>query len=205
MPPRQRQQEELTETEAIALIAAALAMNATAQATAERLAPRLGIPMSILLPLIGLALSRRLTYRPTPAKAGSAAAESERLEPGLRAAYVLSASQRVARAVREGVPEAQALATERRYFNQHLEAMKNRAAVSLVVDAAASKFGDELGWYSVLDSRTSPECRRANGKNFRASRMPGIGYPGAVHTHCRCKPGKPHRTNQTVYNIKETA
>jgi hypothetical protein len=32
----------------------------------------------------------------------------------------------------------------------------------------------------------TPECRWANGRNYRADQMPVIGFPGAVHARCRC-------------------
>lgn len=48
-----------------------------------------------------------------------------------------------------------------------------------------------VGWQARMDSRTSPECAAANGLNFYADRPPAIGYPGAVHPHCRCRPRKP--------------
>lgn len=56
----------------------------------------------------------------------------------------------------------------------------------------------ELGWYTVLDKRTSPECRAADGKNFDPLQPPTIGLPGTVHPRCRCLPGPPHPTNQRV-------
>ena len=49
-----------------------------------------------------------------------------------------------------------------------------------------------VGWKAVMDSRTSAECAAANGKNFPADRPPVIGWPGAVHPHCRCVPTKPY-------------
>lgn len=55
-----------------------------------------------------------------------------------------------------------------------------------------------LGWYAVLDKKTSPECRAANGKNFDPLQPPAIGLPGTVHPRCRCVPGPPHPTNERV-------
>jgi uncharacterized protein with gpF-like domain len=59
------------------------------------------------------------------------------------------------------------------------------------VDTAVMQVGLLLGWNTVIDSHTSPECLAANGHNFRADHMPKIGYPGAVHPHCRCYAGPP--------------
>ena len=59
------------------------------------------------------------------------------------------------------------------------------------VDMATMTYGLLLGWHTVIDKRTSAECYWANGQNFHADQMPAIGYPGAVHPHCRCYPGAP--------------
>ena len=84
------------------------------------------------------------------------------------------------------------LARERRYYAQHVAAMRNRAVAAGKTDMAAVEHGDLLGWNSVLDSRTSAECRKADGRNYRASQMPDIGLPGSVHPSCRCYPGPAH-------------
>jgi hypothetical protein len=84
---------------------------------------------------------------------------------------------------------AAALPAERRYFGQHIEAAWLRARAAAQVDSAASALGPVLGWYVVRDRRTSAECLAAGGKNFRADVMPAIGWPGAVHNHCRCYAG----------------
>jgi uncharacterized protein with gpF-like domain len=86
---------------------------------------------------------------------------------------------------------AEALPRERRYFGQHIEAAWQRARAAAQVDSTAASYGPVLGWYTVRDRRTSAECLAANGKNFRADVMPAIGWPGAVHNHCRCYPGPP--------------
>ena len=81
------------------------------------------------------------------------------------------------------------LARERRYYSQHLAAMWQRATAAGKVDMAALEHGNFLGWYSVRDQRTSPECAAADRHNFHASRIPDIGWPGGVHNSCRCFPG----------------
>jgi hypothetical protein len=83
------------------------------------------------------------------------------------------------------------MARERRYYSLHLDAMWNRATAAGKTDMAALEHGDLLGWLAVSDARTSPECRAASGKNYRASRMPYLGYPGGVHNSCRCMPSAP--------------
>ena len=87
---------------------------------------------------------------------------------------------------------------ERRYFGQHIEAMYQRAQAGARVDGAAAAYGPLLGWYTVRDHRTSAECKEADGKNFWAATPPAIGYPGGVHPHCRCFPGRPHEGARLV-------
>jgi hypothetical protein len=84
-----------------------------------------------------------------------------------------------------------AIDRERRYYGQALVATWNRDQAAAQVDTAAGEHGRLLGWHTVMDLKTSPECIRANGKNFYADQMPPIGYPGMVHPHCRCMPGPP--------------
>jgi hypothetical protein len=86
---------------------------------------------------------------------------------------------------------AEALPAERRYFGQHIEAAWNRARAAAQVDAAYQAHGGLLGWYSLRDRATSPECRAAHGGNFWVDAPPAIGWPGSVHPHCRCYPGAP--------------
>jgi hypothetical protein len=80
---------------------------------------------------------------------------------------------------------------ERRYYGLHLEAGRNRMAAAAQADSAAMDYGALLGWYTRIDARTSPECLAADKHNFRVDAMPLIGFPGAVHLHCRCFPGPP--------------
>lgn len=131
---------------------------------------------------------------------GAASAQTSRMNAARRAQYVLAASKRVVGAMREarsqGTPVLgalrDALATERRYYSMHKAAMWNRATAAGKTDMEAAVHGDLLGWNAVLDARTSPECRAADGCNYRASRIPDIGLPGSVHPHCRCFPSAPH-------------
>jgi hypothetical protein len=117
-----------------------------------------------------------------------------------RAQFAITAGRRVthdlAEARSQGRPLrdqlAESVARERRYFGQHLDAMWNRAKAAAQVDNAALSYGPLLGWYSVNDRVTSAECRAANGKNFSTEAIPLIGWPGAVHPHCRCYPGPAH-------------
>lgn len=118
-----------------------------------------------------------------------------------RAAYVVSAAQRMATEMTEAQSKgesieaalSEAVSRENIYFLQHTRADSSRMASANRIDSLAIQHGDTLGWYSAKDGKTTPECLAANGKNFRASDPPKIGYPGSVHVECRCSPGPPHR------------
>ena len=99
---------------------------------------------------------------------------------------------------------AQAQKAEQRYFEQHVHAEQRRMRSAALQDMAALLNADRgdtretpegtptatlLGWRTVMDERTTFECKHANGLNFRADRMPIIGWPGAVHVRCRCSAG----------------
>ena len=131
---------------------------------------------------------------------GAASAQTSRQNHARRAQFVLAAGKRlvadVVQARSKGQPVTRALADglarERRYYGMHLAAMWNRATAAGKTDMEAAVHGPLLGWYSVLDSRTSPACRKADGMNFYADAMPDINFPGATHPSCRCLPGPPH-------------
>lgn len=113
------------------------------------------------------------------------------------ALYTVAAAGRLAELVDGGVPEIEAaVSTEGRYHDLTLQAEERRMRAAALQDMAAllnvDRSGETkglLGWRAVLDNRTTPECRWAHGRNFKAARMPEIGWPGAVHIHCRCSPG----------------
>jgi ADP-ribosyltransferase exoenzyme len=131
---------------------------------------------------------------PTTGVVGAASAQTSRQNLIRRAQFVLSAGKRLAQDIRQaraqGKPVTQAvqdgLARERRYYQAHTAAIWNRAVAAGKTDMAAMEHGDLLGWLSVMDRKTSAECRRASGQNYHASQMPDIGYPGSVHPACRC-------------------
>jgi hypothetical protein len=130
---------------------------------------------------------------------GPATMQMERLNRQRRSAFVLAAARRIgsdliaARSRGQSVPAALAAAVtrERRFYSQHLEAIWQRSQAGAQTDSAAMTYGLLLGWHTVKDAKTSADCLAANGKNFYADHMPLIGYPGAVHPHCRCLPGAP--------------
>lgn len=101
------------------------------------------------------------------------------------AAYLVTAARRLS--------QGGSLDAERRYLAQHLNAERTRREAAQRVDDAAARHGEVLGWKSVRDDRTTPECRAADGNNFSAIKPPAIGYPGTLHGgSCRCKPVGPH-------------
>lgn len=131
-----------------------------------------------------------------------------------RASYYVAAARRLSTAHRMG-PDAvaRAVTVERNYLQQHLRAVSQREEVARQVAAQAriaqreakqadSVWNGLLGWYAVGDMHTSPECLRANRRNFDPKQVPPIGFPGAVHPNCRCKPGPPFNTNRRVERIR---
>jgi hypothetical protein len=203
IPPRQSQ----TGDDALAvLIAGALLTAVSAAAAYGMVEPGLKANRAVELDFLermGLrgALDTVMTSPPERTEGfGAASSAIARLNLMRRAQFAVSASKRITADLREararGTPLREALAAgvarERRYFGQHLDAIQQRARAAAVVDGQAAHYGDLLGWYTVRDSHTSAECLAANGKNFYASAMPLIGYPGGVHPFCRCYPGAPH-------------
>ena len=131
---------------------------------------------------------------------GAAGRNMARVNLLRRAQFTVSAAQRlsqdVSRAISALQPVADALqrgvTRERRFYGQHLIAIWQRMKAGSQADSAAMTHGQLLGWHTVIDGRTSAECRAADGFNFLVDRVPKIGYPGAVHPHCRCYPGRPY-------------
>ena len=123
---------------------------------------------------------------------GPAYRAEEEAAAAWRAIYAVAATDRLSN------PTDFDLAVERELQNYtlHTEAEERRLRAAALVDAAAQLMSDRttdnlLGWRAVVDDRTTPECRAAHGCNFRADRMPLIGWPGAVHMRCRCSAGPP--------------
>ena len=199
-PPQQQPASPAAGDAALAVAtAAALASAVTVPAALALLARRFS-PAGISRDVLQQALATVMAMPPERAGFfGPATATVARLNHMRNAQFVVAASRRlqanVAAASSRGTSRAQALADaaarERRYYGQHLLANWARDGAAAQVDSAAMTHGLLLGWHTVLDGRTSPECRAADRHNFRADQMPLIGYPGAVHPHCRCWPGAP--------------
>ncbi|MBO2459817.1 hypothetical protein [Actinomadura violacea] len=115
-----------------------------------------------------------------------------------RARYLVNAARRFhaavkARARRESEADAirKAMRAERRYLSQHLAAQRNRVAARREVERMVAIHGDRLGWFAVRDGATTSDCSHAHGRDFLVSWPPSIGFPGAVHPRCRCRPVAP--------------
>src|SRR5512139_350090 len=178
--PRKKTQP-LTDEQKVMAIAAALAVGANRDDTANGLAK----PLELSVLAIGIAIligqSKPVTYPEAPLAAhDSATATSQGLEGFFRAAYILNAAKRIERGLAKGTPRDVLIRQERIYFQQHLDAVKKRRSAAVAVDRAAITYGPKLGWYAKLDSRTTAECRAAHGKNFTVGVRPAIGYPGSV-------------------------
>lgn len=117
---------------------------------------------------------------------------------GWLALYTVVAAMRLAESdeAASAVGQAASITAEERYFALHLVAEERRMRAAALQDMASLLNVDRqdekhplLGWRAVLDAKTTPECRYAHGRNYRADQMPAIGWPGAVHISCRCSPG----------------
>jgi hypothetical protein len=184
----------------VALIVAALAAYWTAQALTDALrAPFKAAGIS------GAALSATaalVASWPHEAMEGTGPAQRWAIRANLtrRASFFLHAARRTQQAIVAARSKDQpvmaairdALATERRFMALHVQASTGRVQAASAVDGAAATYGNLLGWQAILDDRTSKECRVANGGTFTATKPPIIGFPGAVHPACRCRPVKAH-------------
>lgn len=118
---------------------------------------------------------------------GSTAADRvARDELSLRARYIVNAARRLSVALRGGVAPVAAYRNERRHFEASRSAARRRNAAARALDAAA-RVSPWLEWRSVLDDRTTADCRAMHGRIFTLDNPPKIGLPGMVHPRCRCK------------------
>lgn len=124
-----------------------------------------------------------------------------------RAAYVMTAARRMSTAIQTGDPDRVQTAwkLELNYLGSHLQAnhKRNQAAIALAKKWHQMGQPDLLGWLSRRDSRTTKECRAADGRNFDPKSIPPIGYPGAVHPNCRCTAVRAWDTDLRVENLPD--
>lgn len=189
--------------EIVASVAALMLISQDEDELRPRIA-RLFAPLRLnreaIIAAVHVALIRPVTTIPEKAKYASATTRES--EFFFRATFMLQSAIRIHNGLREGRSKFDLERKERKYYQQHLEIQSKRASAARAADRLVARHGNILGWYTVLDNRTSPECKQAHGKNFDVTRRPSIGFPGSVHPSCRCKPGPPHRGAGTVYAIR---
>ena len=208
-PPQQQQDDGLDDAALAVAVAGLLAALAAGAAAAGGLAAMLA-SLKVRFKLTAAAASALtavltlVTDRP-PAVTGIIGAASEqvaRMNAARRAQYVIAASKRVLGAAREarakGEPVGAAvraqLERERKFYTMHQQAMWNRATAAGRIDMEAAVHGNLLGWNAVHSKTTTPDCRKADGRNFYVDPPPYIGLPGiGPHNGCRCYPSAPHR------------
>src|ERR1017187_8172860 len=203
VPPGQQpppQSDAVQDAAMVLLISELLLTAASAAMLIGAVRVRFAMSSALLSGLHGSATIAMEHPPPVTGVVGAASAQTGRQNLARRAQFVLSAGKRLAGDGRQGRAQGKpvgaalldGLARERRYYSMHTAAMWNRATAAGKTDMEAAVHGDLLGWNAMDDAKTSAECRAADGKNYHASAMPVIGYPGSVHPHCRCYPGPAH-------------
>lgn len=136
--------------------------------------------------------------QPLQPKVGVGVIQQQQIRVNLirRAQYLINAGRRLQREIdaQQSLPGnsklsaaramADVLRQEQRFYQLHLNASYGRELAASQVDFAAARYGDRLGWYATMDSRTSADCAQANGKNFSVHKAPALGWPGMVHPTC---------------------
>lgn len=160
-------------------VATILAAGLAGTAVSAALAGALAVTPAVALAALRLARQPARALSVGPATSATLANESL-----YRAAYVAASARRIQANVAGGMSLSDAVSKERGFYDAHRQATQNRLNSAAKVDQTARKHGPTLGWYAVMDTKTSAECRAANGRNFSASQRPLIGWPGSVHPHC---------------------
>jgi hypothetical protein len=202
-PPRKPAPPQPPAPKVPALAAQVITALASAYTTASLTAALAGPFAAIGVSVLALRLAAGVVMSwPADVLEGTGPAARHMVRANLvrRAQFLIAAAGRIqqavtaARSAGEAVTVAAETAAraELRYLALHVQASQKRIAAASAVDGAAAEYGPLLGWSSVLDDRTTAECRAAAGKNFAADHPPRIGLPGAVHPACRCWPSAPH-------------
>lgn len=192
-PPQQPQQPDAGSSEEAQHIVEILALGASLAVAARALASYLKLPVKVLRRVLTVIRYSPEMFRQL--RGTSATDITKRANDLYRAAYIAKAARRVAQS-----PELiQGVLDEIRWYKAHQAAAERRILMAQRVDVFRRRIHSPLlGWYAVMDSRTTGECRAANGRNFFYNRPPVIGYPGAVHPNCRCTVGPPHPRGKMV-------
>lgn len=193
-PPQsvQTQQGQLTQQAALGALTVALLSGLSAAQlgnVAEALLTPFGLSAVAIRQVVGLTAAHALDLPQTVAP-GSAAEQMARLAAPHHATYLFNAAKRL-------TADPGSLATERRYFTQHLAAARGRREAATKTDAAALRFGALLGWHTQGDGLVEVECRRLESTNFTIADPPRVHgvlvLPGTLHGGtCRCFAGPPH-------------
>lgn len=118
-----------------------------------------------------------------------------------RAHYAVNAVRRVAVDVVGGRSLAESIAAERSNWQAHLDASETRLTGARLNDAAAERWGPELGWYDTGRATThTHEHQMASGNNYRVDIPPKEtdGYLPAQRYKCDCVPGPPHENGRLL-------
>jgi hypothetical protein len=199
-PQQPPPQQDPAQDTALAIAVGTVLVTATSAALA--IGPLTALISYAKIPRAAMGAALEIVMGNPPGTTGSygpATMAMERQNLQRRAAFVVAAARRIGSDIvaahSQGRSAANALAVsisrERRFYAQHLLASWQRSRAGAQVDGEAMSRGLLLGWHTVRDTRTSAECRQADGRNFYADHMPAIGYPGSVHPHCRCRAGAP--------------
>ncbi len=136
-------------------------------------------------------VNRGTKHTPRPKGSTDLARKVAADELYFRAAYLIRAAHRIQADLDNGLSIREAVARERRYYEAHEKARKQRLLAARKVAVAHAWFGPLLGWYLNPLLNNEAECIAANGHNFDALVGTVIGLPGSVHAGCGCYPGPP--------------
>lgn len=193
LPPQtvQTQHGPLTQQAAIAALSVVLLSGLTAEQMSN-VAEALLVPFGFSALAIGQVVNLTIGHVPdlqSAAAAGSAAEQMAKIAAPNHALYLFNAAKRLS-------ADPTSLASERRYFTQHLAAARGRREAATKADAAVLRFGAVLGWHTQEDELVDPECRQLAGTNFTLADPPHVHgrpvIPGTVHPSCRCFAGAAH-------------
>lgn len=158
----------------------------------QKLLKPLGLDPKAITAAINLASRVPREYEPLKRDPKNAKSNVRRKLVGYRAAYLLNCAKRISAAIK-GAPKEEkrqrydaAKARENVYYKRHVAMQRRRISAARAVDRASLIYGDTLGWLAFPGERPSEACQKAHMKNFKASEMPSIGFPGAVHMNCKC-------------------
>jgi SPP1 gp7 family putative phage head morphogenesis protein len=190
-PPEElddQQQEQIVQQVA-EILAAALAAE-----VALKLIRKLLAPLRIGVTAIGRAWKNLMqTWFDPPPSEGWAGDKALQDAWKFRAWFLFNSARRLQAGLAAGVPLADLLAREKRYAQAHADMQRKRVMAARDADAAAEASMINVGrrvfmWWTMLDERVSPDCKRLHGRIYPIGSPPGGVYPGGKHPYCRCKP-----------------